>query len=118
MSVPGRRQGFSSSEKSTEILDLDSYALLSIFEPASMSISVMGFPLGPYTGFALTSNDDVFIAGEEAEGFVEVGVALPVRSTFRAGDCGRLELSSAEMEGVLDEDTFIALIREDWLMIE
>lgn len=77
-----------------------------------MSTSVISFPVGPWSGFASTSIEEVRIAGYEDPGFVDVGVAFPVVSTLTAGERGRFTLRSVETDGILPIGAFVAFTRD------
>lgn len=80
-----------------------------------MSTSVIGFPVGPWMGFASTSIEEVLTAGYEAPDLAGVGAAFPIVSILIAGERGALEFSSAETEGVLPGCPLIVLTRDDGL---
>lgn len=64
--------------------------------PASISISVMGFPLGSYMGLASTSSFEDLIAGYEEPD--RGGVAFAEGSSLTAGDrAGLFAVSGVEV---------------------
>lgn len=110
MSVPGRRQGLSSSGKSENsglAIDFLEHRIVNQDRPASISISVIGFPFASYTGLASISIVEVLIPGyddpnRDAPALLG-GSALTV--------CGGRDFELVAGEAVLLGSFFIAFTR-------
>ena len=76
--------------------------------PVSMSISVINFPLGSYTGFAFTSIVEDFIAGYDEPG-LPVCESRGGTSTLATGD--PRETGEGSLAVVLEAGTFNSLTR-------